>query len=164
MYKGWFLWIFFSFVLFPWFTQADSGKQSTLDRLWKARAIQAKERLGQLKVKSNLKGLSPLESCEQKMEIAFSVAGMPGLEVISNNSNIYSLVFAHEKGQTTKLMVLYLKDSTMEYPTAVVVDSLVNGWSAVMFQKDNIINLQTAGCRIKIPVADPLNSVAEMNK
>ncbi len=134
-----------------------------IDRLWKARSLQAHERIKELQEKngdSRGKNLTGKESCEWIAENAFYPFSLSGEEFSAfreknKEMDIYKLLLFKERGKNiTQINVGYLKSG--EVLAGVV--KLGEGW-VVAYSKESLgsIALTGPGCAFLIPLSDPLD-------
>jgi hypothetical protein len=153
--RGMKLTLFILMIFVPWISKADS---KSVDLLWKARGLQAIERLAELNKK---KTLTTAENCEKRREVLYSsyakldeskelIHQLPGeitlrnIILISDSSEaaIFSIMYANKK----------------EVSSGIKVHVLPKGWVLGAFGPDwNIWAFADAKCTFMIRPDDPLD-------
>lgn len=170
--RVWYIQVFiFAALLFQPYAYAKEGSsqsQKNVDLVWKARGLQAFDRIEELQKKngnSRGKALSKLETCEWALERAFMPFASPELSKIvrkkSGPADAYILLFSGGDGNMTQ--VSYLYGASQFKPLAVKVPALAKDWQVIMLP-DGVFAVSGDGCQFTFSMTDPLQITSDVWK
>jgi hypothetical protein len=141
------------------------GDLAVVDRLWKARALQAMEKIDKLTVKngdSRGKNLTKQELCEWGLESSYFAFANPDLSkiVIKNVGDMryYSIIL---RGNDDFTQINYSYNTKTGNFVRPAVVALAKGWVIPLEPKLDQIVLLSDTCLFMIPMTDPLNGMVQ---
>jgi hypothetical protein len=142
------------------------AESSKIDLLWKARGLQAVEKIAAIKKSSNeKKNYSKEKKCELALEEYYASFTSPEkaklLRETNKGSEIYNIVFGNQtpgnKSNLTIVRVVYDSEQSAA-PDGIGVVELASSWSFTIFTKyPDAVALRGNGCTFIFPIKDPLS-------
>lgn len=143
---------------------------SKIDLQWKARALQAVERIQKLVKKngdSKGKALSKREHCEWDLELLFYPFALPDLADVvrkpaGTDARSYFVLFSAKEDKKLAGQLGFVYDQKRQTPIAVKMPMFsLDEAEGFLIPGANAIYVNTAKCTFTIPIKDPLSATVE---
>lgn len=148
------------------------ANDSRVDLLWKARGLQALEKLEKLSKKngdSKEKNLSKADLCQQKLENAFVAFAKPETSTFVRQNikgtEVFKMFFFQKNKEYTQINVNYSLKNKENEPAEIDVLKIADESFLVLTPKySELIALRGDGCIFSIPKNDPLAAMGVPDK